>query len=1232
MAFEGDLSNLSLGDVLQTIAMSRQVGTFIIRGAEERRLGCGPNGVALLSSRTSLGLRIGTVLVGTGKTTQDQIDRALRVQRRRRDMMIGQLLVTEGVCTEDDLRGARRYLAMEEIFDLFMWKEGKFEFLAGEPDAGGPFADLWFDVGSLAMEAARRLDELPRALEAVPQNEVYVPLDVANEAAGKIENSRDLSALMRLCDGTRTVEDIADAHYRGRFDTWKGMETLLLELKALRPATKDEILEAARAASSAREHARAARLFRRAAEHDPSDDAIRMAVADALRDSGEKRRAAEQLVHVADGRLAAGKGLPAVEAYRQAISLDAANADANEGLMRALAESGQVEEAVAAAHATAALRISIGDYAGACRVAEAGLAQAPGDVQLMISLANANQGLGRSADAVRLLDDVAQVLEAEGSGDRRLVDVYRRILQIDPDRKDCLRRIDEIQAFERTRRKRLMHRVAIAAGLLIFASAGVIVFRPKSVESQIAAVQALLDSKSAKENAKEALELIEELERRDLDEDQQIEINVLKTRADQLEHPPASVGISKALDEAVDEACAAAARAMKDDQIAEGLRCLLVVLEVLERPEMRKLKALDAVEAERLRAQAAKELHNALGNAAGVAQTVAQRVTSMRDRFDPNVFFKDDVDVLKRLIDESSQVIESTKVEAWAGVGGLLQTLADRMNDPALGGDRRILDPAATVVEAHREVCKLHDRALARLRRKEVKDAFVAAHTAGTNKAQYEGRIEDAIAVYDPFLKLCEELRKAQPEELYAPIIKELFGPEMQLDQRIKTRRDGCAAILASEEEAQRAENAGDYESAFRVYKRLVEDNRDIVFSNRFKAPVRIETAPPGAEVFLLDGTPNGQNLGRSPVQTHHALEGESRFEIRLAGYRDHSFVREGLAKDPSGLVRVELAKLPTWKSQPVGVSQAPVRAARGSIVVATRTGVILRMKNGEEARRFDAKNLAGFAGTPVVRGDYVFAVTLDGKGYVLGLENLNEVATFQTGPARAAPLETPFGVVVADEAGVVRLVNDAGRIVWSKQIGTVRGAPAPAGERGERVLVVTVDGEALLFDAATGEILRRRQLKREGMTWGAPIVRGRRAFVADDAGTIVCLDATTLVEVWSRELEGRPCGSPCATDLRLLVNTAKGVVNVLDAETGAHISRVPIGAPLEVGPCDLPDGGFVVVTKSGWATRFDPKGSIVWRFEAGEPISAPPRFVRDDDGGQIILVTLKGVVISLKP
>src|SRR5262245_46706346 len=175
MAFEGDLTKMSLGDVLQAISLSRQIGTFIVRNRDdERRLACTEKGIALASDRTQFAVRLGTMLVGMGKVTPEHLEEALRVQRRRRDARIGELLVEAGACTDDDVRAARRYIASEEIFALFEWSEAQFDFQDGAPDLSGVFADIWFDVASIAMESARRSDELPRLLSVVPLSEVLV--------------------------------------------------------------------------------------------------------------------------------------------------------------------------------------------------------------------------------------------------------------------------------------------------------------------------------------------------------------------------------------------------------------------------------------------------------------------------------------------------------------------------------------------------------------------------------------------------------------------------------------------------------------------------------------------------------------------------------------------------------------------------------------------------------------------------------------------------------------------------------------------------------------------------------------------------------------------------------------------------------------------------------------------------------------------------------------------------
>jgi outer membrane protein assembly factor BamB len=626
-----------------------------------------------------------------------------------------------------------------------------------------------------------------------------------------------------------------------------------------------------------------------------------------------------------------------------------------------------------------------------------------------------------------------------------------------------------------------------------------------------------------------------------------------------------------------------------------------------------------------VKADAARDVQTGLGNAAAEAQSVATRINGLRDRFTEEVWRREDLDVLHDLIAQADAILDKSRPEYWEPVPALVGKLVGSTKAPKDGSDRTICAAAASITDANTQVARDHDRALARARRKELKEGYKFAYANGT-LSERDGRLEDSLGHYETFLTQCDELRKAIPEALYAPIVAELFGDAMQLDQRIRARRDRIAQIVHECDDAQKAEAADDTEEAFRIRKHLVLDNADLDLSRRFQMPLRIETAPPGAAVFLMDGAPEGRDLGRTPLVTTYPVVGGARFEVRLAGYRTCELVRKGAREDASGVERLEPAKIATWTSKPAGMTESAPTLAHGSILTASRSGVVRRVETstGDETARFDPGLIDGFAGSAVLSGNVVFAVALDGKGYVLDATTLKPSATFDSGPTRASPLPTARGVLVADETGTVRLVDVEGKTVWKKQIGRVKCDPAAAGER---ALLVTCESEVVVVDLATGDVVKRRQLKNE-LIWGPPTVRGNRVFLGNEGGEVVCIDATTLEDAWTQRLDGPVRGRVCASDFRIVACTANGAIHMLDAETGAVLSRTLVGGKIDDGACDLPDGGFVVVTKKGNVTRFDPKAQIVWKFDAGEDVAAPPRLL----GGAVIIVTRKGIAISLAP
>ena len=461
---------------------------------------------------------------------------------------------------------------------------------------------------------------------------------------------------------------------------------------------------------------------------------------------------------------------------------------------------------------------------------------------------------------------------------------------------------------------------------------------------------------------------------------------------------------------------------------------------------------------------------------------------------------------------------------------------------------------------------------------------------------------------------------------MYAPVVTELLGGEMQLDQRIRSSRDRLSAIARESDRAQQAESQDDVETAFRIRRQLVRENPDLDLSRRFQLPVRFESAPPGALVTLLDGSAAGRPIGRTPVVTSYPVLGGTKYRITLDGYAPLDVERKGAESDDSGVHRVELPKIAVWTSGPAGMTESRPAADGESIVTASRAGLVRRLasKDGVELARFDAGLLDGFCAPPVLFGGRVFVAALDGKGFVLDPATLARVATFETGSVRAAPVATAAGVVVGDETGTMRLVGAQGTSVWAKPLGRVRCDLAISGDE---VLALTTDAEILLIEPATGDVRKRHQLSHD-FTWGPPTVRGERLFIGNESGEIVCLDAKTLEPVWAQRLDGPVRGPICAAGVRLVACTSNGAVHVLDSESGMVLSRTLVGGKVDGGACALPDGGFVVATRKGNVTRFDGSAQIVWKFDAGDEICASPWLSH----GAVSVVTRKGVVIALSP
>jgi hypothetical protein len=254
MALEGTLRDFSLADIFQLIGLQRKTGVLTLRSKDDTVTVTFLDGkvVGADSLNRRLENRLGTVLIRTGYLTQDQLNRALEIQKETLQRL-GFILTHYGIISAESLKEAIQLQIMQIVYRLFRWKDGDYHFsqettIEYDRDNVTPIT-----AESILMEGARMIDEWPiiekriRSYDMVfrkkltDQEILVVGADDADEVAfdgeaarkrkggltDKIRISQEEKFIYDLVDGTRTVGDIVEVSRLSEFDTNKALYELV---------------------------------------------------------------------------------------------------------------------------------------------------------------------------------------------------------------------------------------------------------------------------------------------------------------------------------------------------------------------------------------------------------------------------------------------------------------------------------------------------------------------------------------------------------------------------------------------------------------------------------------------------------------------------------------------------------------------------------------------------------------------------------------------------------------------------------------------------------------------------------------------------------------------------------------------------------------------------------------------------------------------------------------------
>lgn len=317
MAIKGSLKEASLPDVLQLLSMGQKTGCLSVTHRNNFGSIFFDKGRICFASIVNRRDRLGDILVKSGKLTQAQLDDAIAEQSRDRDTRLGDILVRQGVISREGLHEQIRVQIEEAVYFLFTWMQGTFNF---EADVRPEQQDFLVSISpdALLLEGARRVDEWSLIEKKIPTFDIVFDVDRKRLSASGVALTSEQEVVVRLIDGRRDVQNIAEESGLVEFEVGKALYGLATAgflhrvgtSKTAEPKVPEARVEEHRNLGIAFYKTgmldEAMREFRRVLDHKPGDDTARFYVGLSLIRQGKWAEAANAFHEASAHRMAKG--------------------------------------------------------------------------------------------------------------------------------------------------------------------------------------------------------------------------------------------------------------------------------------------------------------------------------------------------------------------------------------------------------------------------------------------------------------------------------------------------------------------------------------------------------------------------------------------------------------------------------------------------------------------------------------------------------------------------------------------------------------------------------------------------------------------------------------------------------------------------------------------------------------------------------------------------------------
>ncbi|MEN8148780.1 MAG: PQQ-binding-like beta-propeller repeat protein [Planctomycetota bacterium] len=477
MSLRGNLNSVDLANIFQMLSINQKEGTLnIFDGDSKKSIYFSRQGVSMLSRGKAKKDTLGQILLRYDRVNGEQLERALEKQRQT-GQLLGAILEESGLVSSDVIEDALRIQIEEEVYNLFVWKDASFEFIEGAPppefDTFDGVTQLTFNVNSLIMEAARRVDEWEQIQRVVPStSEIYRYSGRNMELSDDIFREAYCEKVLAAINGKHTVDEIIDRSFVNRFEVCRIL-SLLLEQSAIEAVSPEDLVGLAEASISRGDAPEAAKFLERVVELGADTPETHQSLGEAYESMKQIRNAAAHYRMNAEHRVSTGEPGLALDLYRKICELLPTDLRSAERLIEIYVEhEGKIKadpaEIVERGKALATIFQELRRLSSAVTTLHRVIGLAPEDFSLRHLLINIYLANSMPKEAVAEYESMAAWFTKKKDIDQ-VIKILRKILVIDRKREDVHQRLQAL-ILKKEKKKQGVKRLFVTVVLLVGAS------------------------------------------------------------------------------------------------------------------------------------------------------------------------------------------------------------------------------------------------------------------------------------------------------------------------------------------------------------------------------------------------------------------------------------------------------------------------------------------------------------------------------------------------------------------------------------------------------------------------------------------------------------------------------------------------------------------------------------------------------------------------------------------